>query len=333
MATTLAPNFVKQYGSTLELLTQLKGNKFRGKCREETIVGEEAYFDQLGSVTAELRQDIFPDSPESTITHDRRQVVATSYDTGLYIDRIEKVQTLVEPEGKYVAQQHTALNRKRDQEFFKGALGTAKSGKAGGTDNAVTGCPIVPLGTGGDGMNLDKLINALYELEASGVDVEDPMDQPYFVWSPRQKNELLTNTQTTSSDYAAVKALVTGQIDSFYGFKFITSTLTPWADTAGTGVNLVWNSDGSTGDGTGADIGDIPGIETAGDNDRMCFAYTKNNIIQATNPEIVTEVAKRADKSFDWYAYALMRTGAVRMEEKKVVLVPCQEVAGGITLP
>ena len=333
MATTLEPNFVKQYGSTLELQVQLKGNKFRGKCREESITGEERYFDQLGSVTATERTGIFQASPADEILHDRRQVVATPYHSGLYIDTIEKVQTLIDPAGKYIQQQNTALNRKRDQEFFRGALGTAKSGKAGGTSNVVTDCPIVSKTTGGTGMNLDKLINALYELEASGVDVEDPNDQPYFVWSPRQKNELLTNTQTTSSDYAAVKALVTGQIDSFYGFKFITSTLTPWANTAGTGVNLVWNSDGGTGDGTGADAGDIPGIETAGDDDRMCFAYTKSNIIQATNPEIITEVEKRGDVSFNWYAYSLIRTGAVRMEEEKVVLVPCEEASGGITLP
>lgn len=319
MATTLDPNFVKQYSSTLQVLTQLKGNKFRGKCREETINGEEAYFDQLGSVVAAERTAIFPASPESTILHDRRQVVATPYDTGLYIDRIEKVQTLIDPAGKYVAQQHAALNRKRDQEFLSAALGTAKSGKAGATSNPVTGCPAVSVDAGGtdSGMNLDKLINALYELEKSGVDVEDPMDKPYFVWSPRQKNELLTNTKVTSSDYAGVKALVTGQVNTFYGFEFVTSTLTPYLDTAGTAIQ-------------GWDTADAPD-DTDATGIRACFAYTRNNIIQATNPEIVTEVAKRADKSFDWYAYALIRTGAVRMEEEKVVLVPCDE-AGSITV-
>lgn len=316
MATTLAPNFVKQYGSTLELLTQLKGNKFRGKCREETIVGEERYFDQLGSVSATERTGIFQASPEDTIVHDRRQVVATPYHSGLYIDTIEKVQTLVDPAGKYVAQQHTALNRKRDQEFFSGALGAAATGKAGTVSVPFSDCPAVDVGAAG--MTLDKLVNALFLLEESGVDVEDPMDKPYFVWSPRQKNELLTNTETTSADYASVKALVAGQISSFYGFEFITSTLTPFLDTAGTGIQ-------------GWDANDIPD-DTDATATRACFAYTKSNIIQATNPEISTEVEKRGDKSFNWYAYSLIRTGAVRMEEKKLVSVPCLE-SGAITFP
>lgn len=330
MAINLPDNFVKQYNSTLQILTQLKGNKFRGKCREETIVGEEEYFDQLGSVTAAPRTTQFPDSPESSITHDRRKVIANAYDTGLFIDRIEKVQTLIDPEGDYVSQQNVALNRKRDIEFYKGALGTAATGKTGAGTAPFTDCPLIA--EGAVGMTLDKLVGALYELEKSGVDVTDPMTKPYLVWTPRQKNELLTNTKVTSSDYAAVKALVTGQINTFYGFEFVTSNLVPFANTAGTGVNLVWNADGGTGDGTGANAGDIPGIETSGDDTRMCFAYTRDNVVMATNPDIQTEVEKRSDKSFDWYAYAVARFGAVRMQETNLVGIACSE-AGDITTP
>jgi len=317
MAITLPNNFVKQYNSNLHILTQLMGNKFAGKCREESIQGEEQYFDTLGNTVAGLRDSQFPTSPTSSIAHDRRQVKATAYHNGLFVDRIEKVKTLCDPESAYPQQQIKALNRKRDQEFFKGALGTAVTGVAGGGTAPVTGCPVVDVATGdtGDttGMNLDKLIEALYKLEASGVDVEDPMDKPYFVWTPKQKNELLKNTKVTSTDYATVKALVTGQINSFYGFEFISSTLVPYTDEAGTGVNLSWSA-----------TTDAPVLDPNTDV-RCCFAYTKNNIIQATNPEITTEIEKRADHSFDWYAYSLIRTGAVRMEENKVVLVPCDE--------
>ena len=44
--------FVKQYGTTIDMLLELKGGQFDGKCLEETIVGEEKYYDQLGSVYA-----------------------------------------------------------------------------------------------------------------------------------------------------------------------------------------------------------------------------------------------------------------------------------------
>jgi len=321
MAINLPDNFVKQYSSNLQILTQLMGNRFAGKCREESIEGEEKYFDQLGNVVAANRTTRsgggqFPDSPESSVTHYRRQVTATPYDTGLFVDRIEKAQTMIDPESPYARQQVVALNRKRDQEFLTAALGDAKTGKTGSGTAAFTDCPVVDVGTGGtgnQGMNLEKLIEALSALEVSGVDVLDPENKPYFVWTPKQKNELLKNTQVTSSDYAAVKALVSGQINSFYGFEFITSTLVPYVNTAGTGVSADWST-----------TTDAP-VDTDSTDIRGCFAYTKNNILMATNPEITTRAEERADKSFDWYAYAVARFGGVRMEEKKTVFVPCDE--------
>jgi hypothetical protein len=41
--------FVKQYGKTLDLVAETKGGKFVGLGLEDTIQGEEAYYDQLGS--------------------------------------------------------------------------------------------------------------------------------------------------------------------------------------------------------------------------------------------------------------------------------------------
>ena len=54
-------NFVKQYGRTLDLLTQTMGGKFKGKCMEESIEGESRFYDQLSSVTATqaLNSDLF----------------------------------------------------------------------------------------------------------------------------------------------------------------------------------------------------------------------------------------------------------------------------------
>jgi hypothetical protein len=319
MAGTIDIYKVKQYGDTLQQLVQLMGNKFKGKCREEGITGEERYFDQLGSTTATERTDIFGDSPEDTITKDRRKVIATPYHNGLWLDTIEKVQTLVDPRGQYVQNQNYALNRMRDIEFFKGALGTALTGKAGATSVTFDNCPAVGIdvgGTGNQGMNLDKLRATLEALEVSGVDVENPNDKPYFVWSPKQKNELLANTEPTSSDYNTVKTLVNGQINSFYGFEFITHNLLPYAKTGAALPELTWSTTAGE---------DNKPVDTDATDIRMCFAYTKNSIIQATNPEIVTEIEKRGDKSFNWYAYSMIRTGAVRMEEKRVVAVPCDE--------
>ena len=61
--------FVKQYGKTLDLVAETKGGKFVGLGLEGTIQGEEAYYDQLGSVYAGTIRHIWQtggmDSPDN----------------------------------------------------------------------------------------------------------------------------------------------------------------------------------------------------------------------------------------------------------------------------
>ena len=109
-----------------------------------------------------------------------------------------------------------------------------------------------------------------------------------------------------------MKALVKGELNSFYGFEFIVSNLIPAAKSDNSAV-LNW---------TAADAFDTTGQNNT---DRACFAYVKSGVRQVTNPQIMTEISKRDDKRFNYYAYSCMRTGAVRMEEKKVIQINCKE--------
>ena len=303
--------FVKQYGTTIDMLLELKGGQFDGKCLEETIVGEEKYYDQLGSVYANEVIDRYGDSPENDISHARRRVIATPYDVGIMFDKFDKVQMLTNPESEYVQRQVSALRRKKAIEFFKGALGTAYTGKGGGTAvnlgeaNAITNA--------NTGMTLAKLVAAKKTLELGNVDLLDPMNKPYFVWTPTQAHELLSNTTVSSSDYNSIKTLVSGEINTFYGFEFITSNQVPYT-TDGTDqtVYLNWDATDAPVDGSNTEI-------------RGCFAYVKSAVRQVTNPSIQTDISQRKDKRNNWYSYACMRTGAVRMEEDKVVVVGCDE--------
>jgi hypothetical protein len=302
--------FVKQYGTTIDMLLELKGGQFDGKCLEETIVGEEKYYDQLGSVYANEVIDRYGDSPENDISHARRRVIATPYDVGIMFDTFDKVQMLVNPESEYVQRQVSALRRKKAIEFFKGALGTASTGKGGAGSSSLAAANAI--NSGGTGMSLAKLVAAKKTLELGNVDLLDPMNRPYFVWTPTQAHELLSNTTVSSSDYNSIKTLVSGQINTFYGFEFITSNQVPYTtESAAQTANLVW------------DATDAP---VDADNDiRACFAYVKSAVRFVTNPEIKVDVSLRKDKRNNWYSYACARFGAVRMEEDKVVVVGCDE--------
>ena len=49
--------------------------------------------------------------------------------------------------------------------------------------------------------------------------------------------------------------------------------------------------------------------------------WTKSGMLHTIGKEITTEVAKRADKRFSWYAYVMAAFGAVRMQENKVIRI------------
>ena len=322
-STSITTAFVKQYGATLDLLTQTIGGKFKGTHLEESIEGEEKYYDQLGSVIADEVTSRYADSPENDISHDRRRVTATAYDVGLMLDKFDKVQMLVNPESEYVQQQVTALMRKYDIEFLKGLFGTAQTGKTGsGTASLDADNKIAHNSTG---LTIAKIAQAREIMESFGIDLSDPLNKPYLAVSPKSLQDLLTDTTAASIDYNNVKSLVNGDLNTFFGFEIIKSNQLPFLNDAGAPAgtnhlaNLSWGATtdlpvAASGGGTAANI-------------RGCVAYTRSAVRQVTNPQIMTEISKRDDKRFNYYAYSCMRTGAVRMEEKKVVQIGVNEAA------
>ena len=311
--------FVKQYGATLDLVAETKGGKFNGLGLEGTIQGEEAYYDQLGStfaeaITTESGDSGGMDSPTGSISHLRRKLVATNYEVGLLLDRFDKVQTLINPESEYVQRQVSALMRKKDIEFITGALGAAGTGKTGGTPaNLGASNKIGTSDADNKGLTIAKIREARAILQNNGVDLDDPLNEAYLAVTPNQIEDLLGEEKATSADYMNVKALVAGSIDSFYGFKIVVSNLLPFVNTADETANLSWSSS------------DVPNAAASANDIRGCFAWVKSGVRSATGMNIETDVAKRADKRFNYYAYSAMRCGSVRMEEDKVVLIGCDE--------
>jgi len=305
--------FVNQYGKTLDLVAETKGGKFTGMSLEDTVVGEDAYYDQLGSVfaTAVVDSGSDTDSPSDSISHLRRKLDLTNYEVGLLLDRFDKVQTLINPESEYVMRQVSSLMRKKDIEFIKGALGTASTGKSGGgSADLAAGNKILQANAG---LTIDKIREARAILQKNGVDLDDPLNEAYLAVTPTQIEDLLGAEKATSADFMNVKALVSGAIDTFYGFKIVVSNLLPFVATDSNTANLTWSAS------------DVPSVSSTDDNVRANFAWVKSGIRTGVGINIETDVAKRADKRFNYYAYSAMRCGSVRMEEDKVVQIQVSE--------
>ena len=179
-----------------------------------------------------------------------------------------------------------AMGRAMDDVIITAALGTAFTGETGSDSQSLPSAQIITE-SGTNGLTIDKLRTTKEKFDLASV---DPSIQRYMIVSPRQVTDLLGTTSVTSSDFNTVKALVQGEVDSFMGFKFITSNRLSIASSK-----------------------------------RKCIAFASDGIALGVGKDVSARIDERADKSYATQVYYCMSIGATRMEEEKVVEVQAHE--------
>ena len=256
----------------------------------ETVVGKNAFFEQLSATSAALRTSRHGDTPQIDTPHGRRRLTLSDYEWADLIDDQDTVRQLINPTSAYAKNAAAAMARSMDDVIITAMNASASTGVAGATSTALPSTQKTATSDQSDGLSIAKLRSAKYILDNNDV---DPSLKRYLVCGPKQIQDLLALTEVTSSDYAVVKALATGTVDSFLGFNFITSTRL--------------NKDSTY------------------TSDRLVFAYTEDAIKLGIGKDITAKISERSDKSYSTQVYYCMSLGAVRMEEKKVVQIPCHE--------
>ncbi len=289
MSTQITTAFVQQYSANVQMLSQQMGSRLRDAVRLETVVGKNAFIDQIGSVTAQLRSSRHADTPQIDTPHQRRRLSIASYEFADLIDDQDKVRMLIDPTSSYAQAAAAAMGRAMDDVVITAALGTASTGETGsGSATLDATNNMVGSASSNDGLTIAKLTEAKRKMDLNDVDPSIPR---YIAVGPKQIEDLLGTTQVTSSDFNTIKALVQGDVDTFMGFQFImTNRLS-------------------------IDSNDI----------RSCFAWAEDGIKVAMGKEPTARIDERADKSYATQVYYCQTLGATRMEETKVVEVLCEE--------
>ena len=290
MSSQITTSFVEQYSSNVAMLSQQMGSKLRGSVDVETVRGKNAFFDQVGVTAAQLRTSRHGDTPQIDTPHSRRRLSLADYEWADLVDDVDKVRMLVDPTSSYARAAAAAMNRAMDDVSITAFNASANTGVAGGTSTALPSSQKTATSDQSDGLTIAKLLAAKKILDDNDV---DPSLKRYIVCGPQQISDLLGTTQVTSSDYNVVRALATGAINSYLGFEFIMSTRL--------------NKDATY------------------TSDRLVFAYTEDAIKLGIGKDISAKISERADKSYSTQVYYAMSLGAVRMEEEKVVQIPCHE--------
>jgi len=289
MSQSITTAFVQQYSANVQMLSQQMGSRLRDAVRLETVVGKNAFIDQIGSVTAQLRSSRHADTPQIDTPHQRRRLSIASYEFADLIDDQDKVRMLIDPTSSYAMAAAAAMGRAMDDVIITAALGTASTGETGsGTADLDTTNNMVGSSSSNDGLTIAKLTEAKRKMDLNDVDPSIPR---YIAVGPKQIEDLLGTTQVTSSDFNTIKALVQGDVDTFMGFQFImTNRLS-------------------------IDSNDI----------RSCFAWAEDGITLGVGKDVQARIDERNDKGYATQVYYCMDIGAVRMEEAKVVKIFCDE--------
>jgi hypothetical protein len=268
-------------------LSQQKGSLLRGAVSEESVTGEKAFFDQVGSSAAIKRTSRHADTMIQDTPHSRRMVTMDTYEWADLIDDSDKVRMLIDPTSTYAQAAAAAMGRAMDDSIISAATGTSKTGSSGSADTDMISGNIIAHGSAD--LTVAKLIQAKKILDEGSVDASIAR---YIAVAPAQVEALLGTTQVTSSDFSNIKALVQGEVDTFMGFKFIMSTRLAVAS-----------------------------------NIRTCFAWAEDGVKLAVGKDVMAKIDERADKSYATQVFYCSTFGSTRMEEAKVVSVLCDESA------
>ena len=286
MSTQITTAFVNQFSSNVSMLSQQMGSLLRPAVDVESVVGEKAFFDQVGEAAAVARTSRHQDTPLVTTPHSRRQVALTTFEWADLVDDADKVRMLIDPTSSYARAAAAGIGRAMDDTIIDALGGDAKTGKDGSTTTSFPSSQKIAVG--GAGLTIAKLVSAKKLLDANSV---DPSIKRFIVVSPEQIEDLLNSTTVTSSDFNTVKALVQGDINTFVGFEFIVSNR----------------------------------LKVDGSSDRLCYAFAQDGMKLAIGKDVMARIEERADKSFSTQVYYCATFGATRMEEDKVVEIACSE--------
>lgn len=284
-----------EYGNNLIHRYQQSKSRLMPFVQTEEFSGERKDYPRIGAsadpvnITLAARGS---DTPYNEADFDKRWAYPSLFEKSTHFAQWDaKLLGAISLPDSDVQQNHIkAFMRQYDKEIVAAALGNVLTGKLGTVPVALPAGQ--KIAAGGTGMSLAKLISALDILDAADEDAaDDGTLEKVFCWTVKQRNALLNNTQVTSSDFATVKALAEGRIESFMGFKF----------------KLLQNA-----------LPLAAGV-------RSCVAF-RQGALRAIKSMKPSSVAPRLDKRNALQVYDTGAIGVCRVHDEGVVQIDCTEV-------
>ncbi len=277
MADTQSYIYAQAYGANIMHLAQQGASKLMGTVYQKPNVRGKTFFqDQIGEWSMEVKAGRNVQTPNNDPALARRMGIMIDYHDARLLDRGDELRTISDPRSAYTVAAAKSIGRQFDDIIVAAFHGPAYYGETGASSLTNSNIKLMSVAN----ITMAQLLAIKKTLDDADVESEDR----YWVATPTFMNNLLGVSQATSSDYAAIKALVRGEIDTWLGFKWIMSTR----------VNP----------------------------SHLGYAYHKTGVCLAGmdgSPLVRTD--ERTDLSYSWQIYYEINAGAVRLEEEKVIVI------------
>lgn len=276
MADTQNEIYAQAYSQNIMQLAQQKYSKLINTVYiKPNVKGKTFFQDQIGEWSMSTKGGRNVQTPNNDPNLARRMGIMLDYHDNRMLDRGDELKCISDPRSAYTIAAARSLGRKIDDVIIAAAVSTTTaSGETGSTTAPTTASVTITTGS----LYITDVAEAKLALDNSDVEEDDR----FLVITPTLLSSALQQSTMTSADYAAVKALVRGEIDTFMGFKWIISTR----------------------------IAEQSGLEG--------LVYHKNAICLAMAAAPMVRTDERADLSYSWQVYYELNCGAVRLEEARI---------------
>jgi hypothetical protein len=281
--------YITAYQNTIYLLAQQLDTRLRGAVVvDSNWTGIAKFYAQYGSDTAQELLGRYADTPLQLPDFRSRMVTPRYFVSATLEDPKDALQMVIDPKSTMYSAKMAAFNRTTDDLIIAAMGGTAYTGQAGATPTAFLAANQIAYNlTAATGLSKAKVLRASRLLNAGEVE----KTERYLAHSAAQLEDLLNTTEVASSDYNVVKALVQGELNTWIGFSFIHTER----------------------------------LLTNGSSQRLCYAWQKWALQLAIQKDIEGRLDERIDKNMAWQVYMRMCMGATRLEEARIVEIPCVE--------
>lgn len=291
--------YFDQFSDDIEHLLQDPGGRFEGLVRTKQMGGESAdYINQYGATSAQANEDRRGDTPHIDVPRHQRWVFPETSEWGHLMSRRDFFRMMpTDEKGQLLKAAMMAMKRHVDRvilipAFFR----VAKTGNKGTLDTSFPSSQQVDVAEGAGaatGMNLEKIRAALEILQindAPGPD-EEGYEEPVLKIAPKQNRELLADYQAASREFQNGVIIKGGRVTQVYEARV-----------------QIQN-----------------GLETNASGHRRCPLWLPSGMGLGIWEANFVRVAERADKKFDIQLFCEQMFGATRLDEEKVVEIPCAE--------